>query len=127
VGPGKKEGERKVLLEGWKRGRDGLDIPIRTAQGWEAGGIGLYWERYRRSPQKLEFGMGKKRGGGKVDGLSAEWVWKMARASAKGKPTWWLAKRRSVTVTENDGLNPIREAQDEGSRIGTKPSGVMTR
>jgi hypothetical protein len=69
----------------------------------------------------------KKGGGGKVDGLSAEWVWKMARASAKGKPTWWLAKRRSVTVTENDGLNPIREAQDEGSRIGTKPSGVMTR
>jgi hypothetical protein len=65
VGPGKKEGERKVLLEGWKRGRDGLDIPIRTAQGWEAGGIGLYWERYRRSPQKLEFGMGKKRGGRK--------------------------------------------------------------
>jgi hypothetical protein len=36
-------------------------------------------------------------------------------------------KRRCVTVTEDDGLNPKREAQDEASRIGTKPSGVMTR
>ena len=36
-------------------------------------------------------------------------------------------KRRSVTVTKCYGLNRKREAQDEATRIGTKPSGVMTR
>lgn len=61
-----------------------------------------------------------------MDGVSAGGVWK-AIASAKAKTDRTARKRRSVTVTLNDGLNPIREAQDEASRIGTKPSGVMTR
>jgi hypothetical protein len=52
---------------------------------------------------------------------------RMARASAKAKTDVVARKRRGVTVTRDDGLNPIREAQDEASRIGTKPSGVMTR
>jgi hypothetical protein len=73
-------------------------------------------------PSKFEFAWEKKGGGGKVDGVSAG-----GQSIGKRKPIEWLAKRRSVTVTGNDGLNPIREAQDEGSRIGTKPSGVMTR
>jgi hypothetical protein len=76
--------------------------------------------------------MGKKRGGGKVDGLSAGGR-KISRKVTgpeprqKRKPRGWLEKRRRVTVTVDDGLNQKREAQDEASRIGTKPSGVMTR
>lgn len=73
--------------------------------------------------------MGKKGGGRKGgraerSGYSME---DMARASANAKTDRVARKRRSVTVTGNDGLNSIREAQDEASRIGTKPSGVMTR
>jgi hypothetical protein len=44
--------------------------------------------------------MGKKKGGegreegGKVDGSSAGWVWKLARVSAKRKPKEWLKKKK---------------------------------
>jgi len=77
-------------------------------------------------PSKFEFAWEKK-GGRKGGRAERRWVWKMARASANAKTDRAARERRSVTVTGNDGLNPIREAQDEGSRIGTKPSGVMTR
>jgi hypothetical protein len=128
-GPGRKrerEREGKVLLEGWKRGRGGLDIPIKGGARVRPGDRALLGKT-QAFPSKFEFAWEKKRGGRKGGRGERRWAWKMARASAKAKTDMVARKRRSVTVTANDGLNPIREAQDEGSRIGTKPSGVMTR
>ena len=93
---------------------------LRAAQGWEAGGESLIEESSNSH--------GKKKGGGKVDGVSAGAYGRyQPEPRQTRKPRGWLEKRRGVTVTEGDGLNQKREAQDEASRIGTKPSGVMTR
>jgi len=130
-GAGEKEGERarkKGITGGMEERKGGLDIPIKVGARVGGRGIGLDWERYRRSPQSSN-SHGKKKGGGRKggrgEGGGGGKIWTGPRQTRK--PTGWLAKRRGVTVTGNDGLNSIREAQDEASRIGTKPSGVMTR
>jgi hypothetical protein len=119
---------REVLLEGWKSGRRVEYTNRGRRKGGRPGGETSIGE----DTGKFEFPWEKKRGrGGKVDGLSAgaygryQGAWPEPRQ--KRKPKGWLEKRRRVTVTEDDGLDPKREAQDEASRIGTKPSGVMTR
>jgi hypothetical protein len=75
--------------------------------------------------------MGKKKGGRKGGRAEHRWgmedIRRMARASANAKTDIVARQRRGVTVTWDDALDRIREAQDEASRIGTKPSGVMTR
>ena len=108
-----RESEGKELLEGWKRGKGRFGYAKNGRRKGEAGGIGLYWERYRRSPQSSNSHGKKKRGGGKVDGLSAGGYGRWPEPRQKRKPIGWLVKRRGVTVTADDGLNPIREAQDE--------------
>src|SRR5713226_617868 len=91
-----RERERKVLLEGWKSGGAGWIYQWRTAQGREAGGAEPEWERYRRSPQSSN-SHGKKKGGGKVDGLSASGYGRyqeQARASAKAKTDGVARKKK---------------------------------
>jgi hypothetical protein len=92
---------------GMEERKGGLNIPIKDGARVGGRGIGLNWERYRRSP-KVRIRMGKKRGGRKGGRGERRWVWKMARASANAKTDSAARKRRSVTVTGNDGLNPIR-------------------
>ena len=118
-----RERESKVLLEGWKRGRRvGY-----TNRGRRKGG--RPGERARLGKiEESSNSHGKKKGGRKGGRTERRCVWKIwPEPRQKRNPGGWLEKRRCVTVTVDDGLNQNREAQDEASRIGTKPSGVMTR
>ena len=82
--------------------------------GGRVGGRGreLDWER-STPPLELRIPMRKKKGGGgKVDGSSAGGYGRYQGAGhrwpeprQKRKPRIWLEKRRSVTVTDGDGLN----------------------
>ena len=124
-----RERERKGR-EGIEDSEGGTHGPIEG--GVRVGGVGerkLDWERSTRPSERFEFPWEKKGGGSE-----RRWAWKIsrsrsqvARASAKAKTERMASKRRSVTVTLCYGLNRKREAQDEATRIGTKPSGVMTR
>ncbi len=108
-------------MEEWK---GGLDIPTEGGArvGGRGGSAGL------GKIEEVGIRMGKKRGEERRT-ERAQWVWKISwpERRLKRKPRGRLAKRRRVTVTEDGRLDRKREAQDEASRIGTKPSGVMTR
>src|SRR6266567_7147591 len=121
--------ERYYWRDGREEGRFGYTNKGRRKGGRPGDRAGL--GRIQAFPSKFEFAWEKKGGEERWTGVSAggygryQGTWPEPRQTRK--PMGWLAKRRSVTVTGNDGLNSIREAQDEASRIGTKPSGVMTR
>lgn len=111
------------ITGGMEERKAGWIYQSRAAQGWEAGGEGSIG----KDRGKFEFAWEKK-GGRKGGRTERRCVWKIwPEPRQKQDPSGWLEKRRRVTVTVDDGLNQNRAAQDEASRIGTKPSGVMTR
>jgi hypothetical protein len=92
VGPERKrerERERKVLLEGWKRGKGGLDIPIKGGRKGGRPGDKAGLGKIQGVTLKVRIRMGKKRGGRKGGRAERRWVWKisgsMAKASANAK------------------------------------------
>ena len=83
-----------------------------VAEGWEVGEES-WIGKDPPPPLELRIPMRKKKGGGgKVDGSSAGGYGRYQGAGhrwpeprQKRKPRIWLEKRRSVTVTDGDGLN----------------------
>lgn len=135
------EGDSGIQKREIREGREGAKERDYWRDGREEGRIG-YTNNGRRKGgrpgDRAELGKmiqysvpwEKKGGGGKVDGLSAVGYGRYqedGQSLGKRENRHCGSRRRGVTVTWDDGLNPIREAQDEASRIGTKPSGVMTR